>query len=433
MGDPGTTPASYFDSDYFQAGHKKGTRYANYLQEALQSPMYRGMAQAIMAVFRPRRALEIGCAAGAIVKHLNDLGCDAHGIDVSEWAIEHRFHPNVILAGADDLPYEDASFDLVFSNHALEHLPDAIVERSFAEISRVAARHQFHMHPIIGIPPYDGPLELTLANLRSDPTHNQLHERSWWLDGWSRHGWQLVPANILLDADNTFFEFSTCQVVLSRTGDDTQLLQTIQDYNLSFFQRASTWAIRGQGAVSGLSSGTPLSLPDGIELAVTGGGTPLLSRTLSLAGGEWADLIHTFPEPVDLRSGKLYLFCRAATQAPLDLRVAAMTLRPGATSADYGTADVAGVAQFAVTIPPGDSVLELSADGFAPFYGSPRPDRLDVVFFGGETPASATVECVAVLRTPAGLEQLFGAEPCLIPVVKGSTKVVSGTGPRLAG
>ena len=96
MSMPNTGEATYFDSDYYQAGHKKGTRYSDYLQNALGSKIYQGMAKAIMAVFKPARVLEIGCAAGPIVKHLNDMGCEAHGIDVSDWAVRNRFHPNVI-------------------------------------------------------------------------------------------------------------------------------------------------------------------------------------------------------------------------------------------------------------------------------------------------------------------------------------------------
>lgn len=196
---------NYFDSDYFQAGHKKGTRYSSYLQTAMESPIYKGMAKAIMAVFKPKH-LEIGCAAGPIVRHLSEMGCDAHGIDVSEWAVRNRFHPNIIQASADDLPYDSNSFDLVFSNHALEHLPDSIVDGAFAEMSRVGSRHQFHMLPIIGTPPYDGPLKSTIANLKSDPTHNLLQDRAWWQDRWKERGWHWVPANLLLDADNTHFE-----------------------------------------------------------------------------------------------------------------------------------------------------------------------------------------------------------------------------------
>jgi SAM-dependent methyltransferase len=395
MGQVGSAVAGYFDSDYYQAGHKKGTQYSDYLQNALGSNVYRGMAKAIAEVFRPARVLEIGCAAGPIVKHLSDLGCEAHGIDVSEWAVSNRFHANVVRASADDLPYDSNSFDLVFSCHTLEHLPDAIVEGAFAEISRVAAKHQFHMLPLIGVPPYDGPLESTLANLRSDPTHNLLHDRAWWLERWSRLGWRPVPANILMQADNTFFEFSTCQLLLSRDECDAELMRSVQDFNLSFFQRVSLWDLQ-RSANSGRQARTLFSL-----------GTLSEGHSLSLRNGAWGELAHHFPDPVDLRDATLYFFCRVEAIAPLNLRIAALTFKEGADARACDPAGIAGVAQLAVELPPGYSAVESRLNEFSPLYGSPRPQEVGMLMFGGESPFPADVECVCVLKSPAGAHQLW--------------------------
>jgi hypothetical protein len=391
-----TAAATYFDSDYYQAGHKKGTRYSDYLQNALGSQIYLGMAKAIKAVFNPARALEIGCASGPIVKHLNDMGCEAHGIDVSEWAVANRFHPNVLQASADVLPYDSSSFDLVFSAHSLEHLPESIAEGAFAEMGRVGSRHQFHMMPIIGTPPYDGPIESTLANLRRDPTHQLLHDRAWWLGRWAQHGWHPVPANILMEADNSFFEFSTCQLLLSRDDHDSDLLRAVQDFNQSFFKRVSLWDLSGT-ANAGRQAPTALSL-----------GTMLRVHTLSLLDGAWGDLSHSFSDPASMRGATIYLFCRARATAALNLRVAALTLKEGSSSAAYDPSDVAGVAQHVVEIQPGYSAVELRLNEFMILYGSPRTEHVDVVMFGGESPIPAEIQCVCVLKTSAGVYQLFG-------------------------
>src|SRR5438876_12158134 len=92
---------TYFDESYFQDGRNKGTVYLNYLESARTSATYKDIARRVVEIFRPRRCLEIGCATGIIVKHINDLGCEAHGIDVSEWAVNHREHSNISLAGAE--------------------------------------------------------------------------------------------------------------------------------------------------------------------------------------------------------------------------------------------------------------------------------------------------------------------------------------------
>jgi SAM-dependent methyltransferase len=403
-----TEVASYFDSDYYQSGYKKGTRYADYLENALDSSIYRGMAKAIMEVYKPGRVLEIGCAAGPIVKHLNDMGSDAHGIDVSEWAVENRFHPNVLLASADDLPYDSQSFDLVFSCHALEHLPDAIADRAFAEMGRVAARHQFHMMPIIGIPPYHGPLEPTIANLKSDPTHNLLYDRAWWYGKLARHGWHPVPANILMDADNTFFEFSTCQVLLSRSVHDAGLLRSVQDFNQSFFNRVSLWELHRMANAN-------RQAPTAVNL-----GTMLRVHSLSLRDGVWGDLSHSFPDPANLRDGTLYLFCRVSATAGVNLRVAALSFKEGFNSGAYDPDGIAGVAQRAIELGPGYSAVELRLNEFVLSYGAPRVEGVDMVMLGGESKIPADVECVCVVKTPRGVSQLFGPSMTLFETPTGT-------------
>jgi SAM-dependent methyltransferase len=384
---------TYFDSDYYQAGHKKGTRYADYLQNAMGSVIYSGMSTAIMEVFKPRRVLEIGCAAGPIVRRLNEMGCEAHGIDVSEWAVLNRFHPNVIRASADELPYETASFDLVFSCHTLEHLPDAIADGALAEIRRVAGKHQFHMMPIIGIPPYDGPLEATLANLRSDPTHNLLRDRGWWLENLERQDWRLVPANILLDADNSYFEFSSCQILLSKNGLDVDLLRAVQDFNLTFFKRVSTWELRGNlhhGARSQPVKATHL-------------GAKLCGSYLTFRDGVWADLVYPLPTPADLRDAALSLYCHLRADAPVKLRLSALTMKDGARSFSFSKTDIAGVAQIEIELRPGFSVVELPLNDFQILYGAPRPDRVGGFMLGGQSFVRADLECVCVLKELDGV------------------------------
>jgi hypothetical protein len=393
MNQPESQAETYFDRDYYQAGHKKGTRYADYLENALGSAIYRGMSNAIMAVFKPRRALEIGCAGGPIVKWLNEMGCDAHGIDVSNWAVENRFHPNVILASADDLPYETGSFDLVFSCHSLEHLPESIADGALAEISRVAGRHQFHMMPIIGIPPYDGPLEPTLANLRSDPTHNLLRDRSWWTGSLERHDWRVVPANILLDADNSYFEFSSCQVLLSKSDPDVALLRAVHEFNRTFFKRVSAWEVRGNlhhGAQSPAVQATHL-------------GADLRPSRLAFRRGAWADLVYPFPAATDVRDTVLSLYCRLRADAPLKLRISALTQKDVARSFSFAKSDIAGVAHVEVELQPGDSIVNLQLDDFRVLYGAPRPDRASGIMIGGQSRVRADLECVCVLNEIKGV------------------------------
>jgi SAM-dependent methyltransferase len=78
----------------------------------------------MIASFAPARALEIGCAAGAVLSCLDDLGIRAEGVEISANAIAQapeqvrpRIHHGDLLAL--DLPPE---FDLVFGLDVFEHL-----------------------------------------------------------------------------------------------------------------------------------------------------------------------------------------------------------------------------------------------------------------------------------------------------------------------
>jgi hypothetical protein len=95
----------------------------------------------IVASLAPERALELGCAAGAVIEVLHDLGVDAEGIDISAMAIaraservRHQIHHGDLLT--IDLA---SQYDVVFGLDVFEHLNpnrlDAYLRR-LAEIVR---------------------------------------------------------------------------------------------------------------------------------------------------------------------------------------------------------------------------------------------------------------------------------------------------------
>lgn len=76
---------------------------------------------------RPR-ILDVGCGTGANLKMLAQFG-DAEGVDVSEDALDFcraRGLQNVRRGAAEELPYEDGSFDLVTALDVVEHLDDDV-------------------------------------------------------------------------------------------------------------------------------------------------------------------------------------------------------------------------------------------------------------------------------------------------------------------
>ena len=92
-----------------------------------------------------RTVLEVGCGTGIVLLRLAErgIGSDHRGVDFAD-PHEHT-DPAVTASGlhldqydGSRLPYDDASFDLVYATHVLEHVLD---EQAFlAELRRVAKR-----------------------------------------------------------------------------------------------------------------------------------------------------------------------------------------------------------------------------------------------------------------------------------------------------
>jgi SAM-dependent methyltransferase len=93
--------------------------------------------------WRGKRTLEIGVGLGTDFVNFARAGADAHGIDLTEAAVElvrqrlalEGLSADVRVGDAENLPFGDDEFDLVYSWGVLHHTPDT--ERAIAEVRRV--------------------------------------------------------------------------------------------------------------------------------------------------------------------------------------------------------------------------------------------------------------------------------------------------------
>lgn len=123
---------------------------------------------------QPIRLLEIGTGSGGIAHwfaHHPQLRCEVVAVDVCDNRQLHEGYAFQQVEGVD-LPFEEASFDVVISNHVIEHVGDAQAQaRHLSEIRRV-------MKP-------DGVGYLAVPNrwMLTEP-HYRLKFLSWWPRGW---------------------------------------------------------------------------------------------------------------------------------------------------------------------------------------------------------------------------------------------------------
>ena len=92
----------------------------------------------VIADRRPRRLLEVGCGMGELAERIaRELGVTVNAVDFSPRMVElsRARGVDVILADAQDLPFENRSFDAAIANWVLYHLPD--VDRGISELARV--------------------------------------------------------------------------------------------------------------------------------------------------------------------------------------------------------------------------------------------------------------------------------------------------------
>jgi SAM-dependent methyltransferase len=100
------------------------------------------------------RVLDLGCGIGNLLIALCErvsFSQPVIGVDVSPALIDlgrqevHRagFDGRIELrvALATELPFEDESFDVVFTSHVIKHLDDGALGRAFAEVRRLLRPH----------------------------------------------------------------------------------------------------------------------------------------------------------------------------------------------------------------------------------------------------------------------------------------------------
>jgi ubiquinone/menaquinone biosynthesis C-methylase UbiE len=143
------------------------------------------------------RYLDVGCGNGLATLHVADtLGLRAVGVDVDPAQIElarraacKRTDVSFVMAGATQLPFDTARFDIVSTNKTMHHVPDWWL--ALDEIKRVVARGGYVVFADLNVPSALAPLlRLTLGHAAGVFTRRDLDRRFSGLRGVHRNaGW----------------------------------------------------------------------------------------------------------------------------------------------------------------------------------------------------------------------------------------------------
>ncbi len=94
------------------------------------------------------KILDIGCGKGFLLYDFTQVvpGVEVSGVDISSYAIENSLEdvkPNLQVCSATELPFEDNSFDLVFSINTMHNLYAHELDAALREMERVGKKNKY--------------------------------------------------------------------------------------------------------------------------------------------------------------------------------------------------------------------------------------------------------------------------------------------------
>ncbi len=185
--------ASEYDEAYFHSRcgprpYRKG--------EASWERFFADIADNVVRSFSPKTAFDAGCGVGFLVEALWDRGVEAHGRDLSDYAIA-QVRPDAgeyCHVGSVTEPVE-GTYDLVVCIEVLEHLDADEADRAIGQLTAVSDRILFSSTP----------------KDFGEPTHRTVRPAIYWLRRFAQHGFAPV-----LGHDATYV--SPQALVLERAG-----------------------------------------------------------------------------------------------------------------------------------------------------------------------------------------------------------------------
>ncbi len=178
-----------FDEDYFLRGKQCGKScYENYRWlPDLTIPM----VVSILSYLKIRpidQILDFGCARGYTVRAFREMGYDAWGIDVSEWAIRNsdEIIKQYLSCTSSIPPLLDRKFDWIIAKDVLEHVPNVLDTISY--LMSGASKGIFVVVPLAEV---DNE-KYSIRCYEKDVTHIHRFTLATWVNYFLRPGWEVT-------------------------------------------------------------------------------------------------------------------------------------------------------------------------------------------------------------------------------------------------
>lgn len=137
--------AKKFDREYWDGPRQYG--FGGYTYDG----RWRSVAEEIAKHYQLKsgdKVLDVGCGKGFLIYELTQVvpGIMVKGVDISRYAIENskeEIRADLVQGLAQELPYEDESFDLVISINTLHNLYIYDLKKALIEIERVKKNNAY--------------------------------------------------------------------------------------------------------------------------------------------------------------------------------------------------------------------------------------------------------------------------------------------------
>ena len=139
--------AKQYGYDYWDGDRKYG--YGGYRYDGRWKRVAEKMAEHY-GLKPGQRVLDVGCGMAHLLYEFTQVvpGIEVKGIDISEYALEHakeEIRNSLQYGKAQEIPFEDNSFDLVLSLTTLHNLKVFDLKKAVQEIERVSKRNSYIM------------------------------------------------------------------------------------------------------------------------------------------------------------------------------------------------------------------------------------------------------------------------------------------------